>query len=140
MCKIAEIFVAVLLIVAAYKDWKTKRISSWLLFGMSVVILGTRLFIIEESLLSTAGGIVIGIMFFVLSKCTKESVGYGDSWLILLLGIFLGGRRVLELVLLATLLAGLFSLVRGIRHGWNRKQTIPFVPFLAAAYIGVMFL
>lgn len=140
MCKVAEIVVLLFLLIAAYKDWKTKRISVLFLFVMSVVMLGIRLLIIEESLLSTLGGVAIGIVFFMFSKCTKESVGYGDSWLILLLGIFLGGKRVLEVVLIAMLFSGVFSIVHCMRHGWDRKQTIPFIPSLAAAYIGVVFL
>lgn len=140
MCKVAEIVVLLFLLIAAYKDWKTKRISVLFLFVMSVVMLGIRLLIIEESLLSTLGGVAIGIVFFMFSKCTKESVGYGDSWLILLLGIFLGGKRVLEVVLIAMLFSGVFSIVHCMRYGWDRKQTIPFIPSLAAAYIGVVFL
>ena len=93
MCKVAEIVVSLFLMIAAYKDWRTKRISVLFLFVMSVVMLGVRFLIIEESLLSTLGGVAIGVVFFMLSKCTKESVGYGDSWLILLLGIFLGERE-----------------------------------------------
>lgn len=140
MCKVAESVVALFLIVAAYKDWRTKRISVLFLFVMSVVTLGIRLLIIEESLLSILGGVAIGIVFFMFSKCTKESVGYGDSWLILLLGVFLGGKRVLEVVLIAMLISGIFSIVHCMRHGWNRKQTIPFIPSLTVAYIGVVFL
>lgn len=140
MCKVAEVVVALFLAIAAYKDWRTKRISCLFLLVMSIVILGMRLFIIEESLSATLGGVAIGIVFFVLGRCTKESVGYGDSWMILLLGIFLGGKRVLETVFWAAFFAGLFSLAHCIRHGWNRKRTIPFIPFLVAAYIGVVFL
>ncbi len=140
MRKVAETVVLLFLMIAAYKDWKTKRISVLFLFVMSVVMLGIRLLIIEESLLSTLGGVAIGVVFFALSKCTKESVGYGDSWLILLLGIFLGGRRVLEVVLIALFFSGMFSIVHCMRRGWNRKQTIPFIPSLTVAYIGVVFL
>lgn len=140
MCRVAEIVVSLFLMIAAYKDWRTKRISVLFLFVMSVVMIGIRLLIIEESLLSTLGGVAIGVVFFMLSKCTKESVGYGDSWLILLLGIFLGGKRMLEIVFWAAFFAGLFSLAHCIRYGWSRKQTIPFIPSLAVAYIGVVFL
>lgn len=140
MCRVAELVTALFLIIAAYKDWRTKRVSCVLLAVMAVVILGMRLFIIEESLLSTIGGIAIGVVFLTLSKCTGEAVGYGDSFLIFLLGIALGGKEALETVFIAMLFSCVCSIFYSIRHGWNRKHTIPFIPFLAAAYIGVVFL
>ena len=140
MCRIAEVLAALFLIIAGYRDWKTKRISCLLLSVMTIAIIVMRFAVVKDTIWSTLGGVAIGMFFFALSKCSKESVGYGDSWLILLLGIFLGGKTLLEVVLVATFLAGLFSLAYCIRHGWNKKQTIPFVPFLAAAYIGVVFL
>ncbi len=140
MCRIAELVIALFLIIAAYKDWRTKRVSCFFLVVMFLVILGMRLFIVEESLLSTIGGIAIGAAFLVLSKCTGESIGYGDSFLIFLLGIFLGGRKVLETVFVAMLFSCVFSIIYSIRYGWRRKHTIPFIPFLAAAYIGVVLL
>ena len=45
MCKVAEIVVSLFLMIAAYKDWRTKRISVLFLFVMSVVMLGVRFLI-----------------------------------------------------------------------------------------------
>lgn len=140
MCQIAEILVALFLLIIGYKDWKSKQISCLLLAAMTVAIIALRFIVVKDTIWSTLGGVAIGIFFLALSKCTRESVGYGDSWLISLLGIFLGGKTLLEIVLLATFFASLFSIIYCIRRGWNKKYTVPFVPFLAAAYIGVMFL
>lgn len=140
MCKIAELAAAGFLAAAAYKDWKTKTISGRFLLVMSAAMIGMRLFIIEESLLSTLGGALIGAGFFLVSKCTGEAVGYADSWMILLLGIFLGGKKTAAVVCLALFFAALVSIVRCVGCGWNKKQTIPFIPPLAAAYVGVIFL
>ncbi len=140
MCRIAELVTGLFLIIAAYKDWRTKRVSCVLLAVMFLAILGMRFFMVEEGVLSTIGGIAIGAVFLALSKCTKESIGYGDSFLIFSLGIFLGGRKVLETVFVAMLFSCVFSIIYSIRHGWRGKHTIPFIPFLAAAYIGVVLL
>ena len=86
------------------------------------------------------GGVAVGLLFFGISKVTKEAVGYGDSWLVTILGMYLGGRRLLEVILTATVLAGIFSLIFCVFQGWDRKRSIPFVPFLTVAYLGVVLL
>jgi len=140
MCKIADVIVAVLMVAAAYRDWKTKQISFGLLAFMTFLVMLFRFTVIEDSVWSTVGGIFIGIGFFVVSKCTREAIGYGDSWLILLLGIYLGGRALLEVIFVSSLLASLFSVYYCLRRGWNKKYAFPFVPFLTATYLGVVFL
>ena len=140
MCKIANVIVGICLMVAAYRDWKTKQISVGFLSLTTFLILLLRAAVIKDTLWSTLVGVGIGLCFFIISRVTREAIGYGDSWLILLLGIYLGGKPLLEVVFLASFAASLFSLFRGMVRGWNRGQTIPFVPFVFMAYLGVVFL
>ena len=35
------------------------------------------------------GGVLIGIVFWLISKYSNETIGYGDSWIISLMGIYL---------------------------------------------------
>lgn len=140
MCEIGNVLVALLLVAVAYRDWRTKQISCLGLIVMSILVLILRIVLVEDTVLSTLGGVAVGTAFFLISKCSRESVGYGDCWLILLLGVFLGGKTLIEVVLVATLLASVFSLGVCMIRGWKKNHTIPFVPFLAMAYIGVVFL
>lgn len=140
MCEIENVLVALLLAAVAYRDWRTKQISCLALIAMAVLIVVLRVALVEDTVWSTLGGVAVGAGFFLISKCSKESVGYGDCWLILLLGVFLGGITLIEVVLVATLLTGLFSLVFCMNRGWRKKYTVPFAPFLAVAYMGVVFL
>ena len=57
-----------------------------------------------------------------------------------LLVAFIGFWDLLYLLLGAFSMAAVFSAVMMIRHRFNRKSSFPFVPFLAAAYIGGMFI
>lgn len=139
MCKIANIIVAILLIGIGYKDWKTKRISGVSILIMAFVSIGLRIMVGNDSWWATLGGAAIGFFFFFVSKCSREAVGYGDSWLIFFLGVYAGGKMLLEIVLVAMLLISATTLLYGMRHGWKKKHTLPFVPFLAAAYVGVTF-
>lgn len=140
MCEIGNVLVALLLGVVAYRDWRTKQISCLALVAMSILVLVLRIVLVEDTVWSTLGGMAVGAVFFLISKCSEESVGYGDCFLILLLGIFLGGKALIEVVLTATLLTSLFSIGVCMIRGWKKKYTIPFAPFLALAYIGVVFL
>lgn len=140
MCEIGNVLVALLLGVVAYRDWRTKQISCLALVAMSILVLVLRIMLVEDTVWSTLAGVAVGAVFFLISKCSKESIGYGDCFLILLLGIFLGGKALIEVVFAATLLTSLFSIGVCMIRGWKKKHTIPFAPFLALAYIGVVFL
>ena len=110
MCEIEKAIVAVLLVAIAYRDWRTKQISCLSLVFMAILVLVLRMLFVEDTIWSTLGGIAVGISFFFISKYSRESVGYGDSWLILLLGIFLGGKMIMEVIFTASFLAALFSI------------------------------
>ena len=85
-------------------------------------------------------GLALGGICFLFSYCTREALGYGDSWLILILGIYLGIGKALVLLTVAFLLAGLVCLVGLLWKRWQRQQTIAFIPFLTVAYVGVLLL
>lgn len=140
MCEVVKWIEILFLTVISVWDIRKKEIPFIALLMMSGVMILARIFLIDESIVSTLGGILVGILFFAMSKCTGESIGYGDSWIILLLGIYLGGKKIVELVLIASFVACVFSLICCAKNGWKRKQTIPFVPFLTIAYLGVVML
>ena len=140
MCRVVECVMALLLIVLAYKDWRTKRVSVWLLGVIMIVAVVARVFLVSMSIWETVGGVVMGVLLIGISKWSKEAIGYGDSWLICSLGIYLGGTKLLQTISFASFLACIFSIVYCVRHGWNRKHTLPYIPFVVAAYLGGMFL
>lgn len=140
MCKISDGIILGLLILCSILDVRTKKIPIILLVGMSILVvifMGVRM---EQSTYSTLGGLLIGVVFCLISRLTREKIGYGDSWILLMLGGYLGWKKILVLMAAAFFLAGMFSVVGIIWRKWNRTVSIPFVPFLTAAYIGVMFL
>lgn len=140
MCKIADCVIMAFLTIMGIYDVKKREIPFLMLFTMSIVTVVFRFFCVEDGLWSTIAGLVIGLAFFVASRITGEAIGYGDSWIITLLGIYMGGMNLLEVILAASLGVGIFSIVCSIKNGWNRKQSFPFVPFLAASYLGVVLL
>ena len=115
-------------------DIRKRRIPVSLLILYSVVTLLCALPNVK------AGGLLMGALFFGISKVTKEAIGYGDSWLVTLFGIYLGVEMLVQLLFTATFLAGVVSLFWMWKRGWNKKGSLPFVPFLALGFAEVIFL
>ena len=83
-------------------------------------------------------GAAVGVGFLAVSKVTGEAIGYGDSFLILELGIYLGFWNLLYLLMISFTVAAVFAMaVLVIRH-FKRKTVFPFVPFLLTGYVAVL--
>lgn len=93
----------------------------------------------QDILLAAAGG-AVGGLFFLVSRVTREALGCGDSFVIMILGLFLGIWDVLYLLMLAFWMAALFAAAQIMIKRFSRKTAFPFIPFLALAYVGVMML
>ena len=126
------------LVVLSIIDIRHRKVPTIMLYlfivAMTVeaVVLGNGIW-----LLAMLGG-VIGALFLVISKLTKEAIGYGDSLLILGLGISLGFWRVFSLLLIAFFLGAIYSIgLLSIRKA-KRKTTFPFIPFISISYV-IMF-
>lgn len=140
MCEIGDWLMLFLLGICGWCDYRERQIPLILLLGMTVAAVLLAIFCPVESLGNRIGGAVLGILFFFVSRFTKQAIGYGDSWLILILGIHLGLSLALQLLLLASFVAGVSSLFLLMRSHWNKSISIPFVPFMVLGYLGVMFL
>ena len=138
MCQVANWMIFILLAVVGVIDWRKREIPMSLLFIMSAGVIIFAIYCKDITLWYRLAGGALGILLFVVSTVTKEAIGYGDSWLILLLGVHLGIFRVLQLLFVASLLAVIFALFYLWVRKWNRGATLPFVPFLTIAYLGVM--
>lgn len=130
------VYIAALAVVDfKYRKLPLKTLLSGLFIAAAGCLCGRE---ISPVLLAAGGG--MGIVFLLISRVSGESFGYGDSILILIIGIFLGFWNLMYLLLGAFSMAAVFSAVMMIKHRFNRKSSFPFVPFLAAAYLGGMFI
>lgn len=129
----------IFLLICAMWDLRVKRIPIYLIWSGAAGTIIFNIFFYKGNLFNTLGGIIIGGICLFISKVTEEALGYGDSFVICLLGSYSGFFKTLWTVTLAFTLVGLFSLIFLIRKGDCRKKTIPFIPFLAISYVGVMY-
>lgn len=138
--KIMEFVIAVFLLGLAYVDWKTRKVPVFALIGMTVISAITMVFWTQNTIWNTLGGIAIGILFLGISKWSKEAIGYGDSWVILALGIGFGGLKLLQILFVANFLASIVSLILCLGFKHSRTYALPYIPFLTIAYLGGMIL
>lgn len=75
--------------------------------------------------------------FFLLAvgKASNGKVGYGDGILILVLGVWTGFLECLLTLTAGLLLASIWAAAALILKIHNKKDTIPFIPFLLIGYL-----
>ena len=133
MCKIEDFIMLLFLLWCSISDLRTKKIPTVLLIIMSLTVIMIRLIFIRQEIAGMAGGALMGAIFWLISKYTNQAIGYGDR-------IYLGGISMLEVATTAFFLTGLVSLAGIVIKQWKKNVTVPFVPFLTAAYLGVIML
>ncbi len=91
----------------------------------------------EVRLLSVVLSLVPGVAFWLLSFVTREKVGYGDGWVLIMIGLFLDFSRCFLILLVGLLIESVAALVLLVFRKIRRDKEIPFCPFLLLG-MGVM--
>lgn len=127
------------LVAAAFSDIRTRHLQRWfLLLGAFPSIL-LRIGVGSMSRPDTLGGIAIGVFFLFVSFFSGGRLGKADGVIMLYLGAALGFSCAAGLVVLAFLMSAAVMTVLVILKKLDMKGSVPFVPFLLAAYTFVMF-
>lgn len=121
----------------SYFDMKNQEIpvSYLLLFGV-LALAGNIIWKYQAVWMWLTGG-CIGCVFLLVGWITKEAIGYGDGWALVILGIIKGWYEFIPIVFGAFLLSSIYGIWRLIGLGASRDETMPFYPFLLAASVGV---
>ena len=135
MWEISQVFCMGILLSLSVIDIHFRRIPVDILVMASIAALVYQGITRQADLWMAAGGAGVGILFLLVSKVTREGFGYGDSWAILALGIYLGLWGVLDVLAGKFCLLAAASLICLTAKKMSRKHTIPFIPFLAAGYL-----
>ena len=115
---------------------KEVRLNFVLFFGILGIFLHMlwRMQSIESLLL----GMSVGVALLLLSVLTGGKIGIGDAVLLIVTGIYLGLEENLKLFFGGLFLCGMWALGLLLLRKKGRKDSIPFIPFLLAAYMGML--
>ncbi len=130
--KVSYISWLLFLMAVSYQDYKRKEISVRLLAIMGAVGTGIQIFEKSVTLGNWLGGILLGLCLLFLGVVTEEQIGYGDGWLVLVMGMSLGFRISMVALLLSMGLSALTGGILLIFRKVKRNDRIPFAPFLLA--------
>lgn len=127
-----EILLFVFLSVCAVFDGLQRQIPLavvWL--GMlTAVCLRANGIMCEEGVTAALLSLIPGIGFFLLSFLTREKVGYGDGWVLLMIGLFSGLFQCFLILLIGLLLESTVAVILLALRKIQRDKQIPFSPFL----------
>ena len=135
MHKLAEAIICASLILCSIRDLQKRAIPVCWLVLLSVLIPLVSIACNGLNLWTRICGALMGVLLFLVGKFTEESIGYGDSWIILLLGIHMGIVRVIRVLFMGSVLAGVVSVFFLWKRRWKRNASLPFIPFLTIAYM-----
>ncbi len=115
-------------------DLKSRRISGTMLMIGSILAAVYAVFAGGGHIRLAMGGLLTGLIFVLVSKVTREQLGYGDSWLLCILGTYLGIWKLLELMFAAWIAVALAAAAVLALHKYQRGAALPMVPFITAGY------
>ncbi|HCL03321.1 MAG TPA: hypothetical protein DHW61_13105 [Lachnoclostridium phytofermentans] len=129
-------WIGALLFILGIQDIKRKEISCWWLISLLPLIFIELAIPSEITFIERIFGVLLGLFFVILSKVTRGQIGIGDGYVLCAIGVILGISKSAILLSYAFLLTSVVSIVLLVLFRWNRKKTIPFVPFLFLGYLG----
>lgn len=130
----------VVLSAIAVWDIRYRKMPLWSLLVLLLMTVLCRILQKDVPAVEAIAGAAVGIGFLGVSWITGEAFGYADSILILILGVFLGVWKLFVLLVTAFLLTFVYAAIGLMSGKFSRRVAFPFIPFLAVAYLAVMFL
>lgn len=124
----------ILLVLGSILDIKYKALPSWFLVAGGVLAVIGAVVLKPVGLWEMAGGLLLGVLLFVVSLLTRGALGKGDGIFIGIVGLNLGFSTIFSVFMGALLLAAFLAVLLLIVKKANRKTAFPFLPFLGVSY------
>lgn len=126
-----DVLLFLLLAVCAVFDSVKKEIPMALVwFGIFIAVVLRIQGAMEETWFGAALSVLPGAAFWGISLATGEKVGYGDGWMLLMIGLFTGLGRCFMILLTGLMLESAVVLVLLAARKISTDKTVPFAPFL----------
>lgn len=130
------------LCLLSFYDLKYRSVPHLALMGGSVtafIIAGGNLLFTGKDWWDIAAGLIPGGFILIIAYLTGK-IGYGDGWLLLIVGLVLGYRSSIILFLSSLFLISAMSITLILVKKAKKEMELPYIPFLAAAtLVNIMF-
>ena len=117
-------------------DCKTTYIDNKLLIIFAVI---SFLSLAVDNGVSILGSVLVGVTSYAIlaitSKITHGALGMGDAKVVGLLGVVVGFEGLISILLIASIVVFLVSVVLLIKSRANKNKELPFTPYIFAALI-----
>ncbi len=125
----------ILLFAGVWFDILTKKIPKWYAYFYLATGICCFVFSEKKEIHEMIIGGFFGLFFFLIARITKESVGYGDAYIMTGLGFALGISCIFTGLMISLLCMLPITSTLLLMKKVNRKTKIPFLPFL---FLGIM--
>ncbi|HEX3076805.1 MAG TPA: prepilin peptidase [Lachnospiraceae bacterium] len=133
-----NIFTILFLMTLAVIDMKERKIPCVVLSISFLIALLSTVLVKHGITTEQLCGMTIGFLFILISFVTRGQLGLGDGITVVITGVVIGFWDNLLMVLYALFAAGITAIILIVFKRSNRKERIPFLPFLLLGYIVVL--
>ena len=130
-------YITIWLMTVSIMDIRSRKISIWLLLSGGILVLatcGNQFAAGSLALYDILGGMVPGLLLLAIAFVTKKA-GYGDGMVLVLVGMVVGGGKSFVIFGVSLFLISVFSIILLLFRKVRRNSTIPYLPFLSAAWL-----
>ena len=135
---IINIILCIFLIIGTFLDIKKRSVPVILLLIFGALALPLSCFfgqIKDGALWDELSGLLLGLVFIGITVISEGKLGMGDSFVIMISGLYLGGLRATVMILYGMIAASLVSVFLLVVKRRSGKTELPFIPFLLSAFI-----
>lgn len=126
-----NIILLVFLALCALWDGFKKEIPLAVVWiGIAVAVIMHTAGIIGGTRLSIGISVLPAAVFWMLSFITREKVGYGDGWVLLMIGLYVGFMECVLILMAGLIMESVFMLVLLVLGKIYKDGEVAFVPFL----------
>ena len=125
----------ILLAYPVISDLRSRQLNVLPVIIASIVLACVQLFCKEMTLKGVLLGVIPGAVTWLFSRWSQGAIGEGDAFVIGGLGMIMGWRSVCMVFLIACIMCAGIGIRMLLVRKADRKTELPFIPFLAAAFL-----
>ena len=133
----------IMLVMLAYEsviDIRERKIDirAVLAAGITSMLVGVIFY--ERPVIFILYGIILGGVLLIIARISRQRIGYGDAIIFMVLGMCLEPVRVIGILWVSMLMAGVYGMIKIILFNKDRNLALPFIPFVTIVFSGMFIL